>query len=325
MAELAHSTAQYSSGSQADEECNGSIVMHVLKYLHELDWFPDKARSECSTASPSQADASLDGGSSQYHPEPILAEPSLRHSFCRGTPVEGPTCLPIPADTWQYGETPIKPHSTMQLECLGRGMPKPEKLVPAAPGKRPMLLWCTANTREQSSVQTLACDFRHERYLHFQTAMKFTRWLFQQHRGRLQPWSVLVVRWREAKPAMSALLAARSGETSLLRPDDRRPPLRPATGGEASGGSKAWGVRIAVSHMVVTLESPAQEARAWDWVHAMQKEMPEVGMSVAWGNALTKVLTAILNEQGFCRQVPHFTAREPRVQLQASAFVSDAT
>merc|ERR1719158_122167 len=93
---------------------------------------------------------------------------------------------------------------------------------PCRASRKPlMLLWCrttTADTHEGLG-SVLEQNFRHKRMLHFVTPVKFTRWLFEQPRGRVHPWSVLVAGWREAKPCMNAIYAARTGDTSQLRPD----------------------------------------------------------------------------------------------------------
>jgi hypothetical protein len=65
--------------------------------------------------------------------------------------------------------------------------------------------------------------------VHFPTTASFINWLFIQPRGDIIPWATLVAGWREAKPCAMAILAARSGDTSRLRPDARRPGLRGLT------------------------------------------------------------------------------------------------
>lgn len=306
--------------TKAEDECNAHVVVHVLKYLHESDWFPNdrlSADTSSTASSPQDTDKEHEEGFLDGATSPYLLESSvlgqdfstslLTHPVCAAMQVQLPFPSASAPGTWQRCTATAKPHNLRP-----GGMHASEKLAPVAATKRPMLLWCTANTQDQAIMQTLGRDFRHQRYLHFQTSVKFTRWLFEQQRGRLQPWSVLVVGWREAKPSMSALLAARSGDTSLLRPDDRRPPLRSPTGGQCV----VKPARIAVSHMVVTLESPSQQARALAWVKSTQTFMPELNMSVVCGNTdLKKVLTAILNEQGFCRETPHFAPKELRTSM----------
>eukprot|EP00933_Yihiella_yeosuensis_P040832 TRINITY_DN35239_c0_g1_i2.p1 TRINITY_DN35239_c0_g1~~TRINITY_DN35239_c0_g1_i2.p1 ORF type:complete len:251 (+),score=51.64 TRINITY_DN35239_c0_g1_i2:266-1018(+) len=128
--------------------------------------------------------------------------------------------------------------------------------------RQPMLLWCEADPSQHAeSIEALAQNFRHQRFLYFQTPVKLTRWLFEQRRGHVTPWSVLVVGWREAKPCASAIAAAKSGCTERLRPDARRPQLRHLTGTHQA----APVVNTAVSTMVVILEKVSQETRAKQW------------------------------------------------------------
>jgi hypothetical protein len=101
--------------------------------------------------------------------------------------------------------------------------------------------------------------FRHGRLFYFRTPGKFTRWMFEQRRGSINPWAVLVTGWREAKPCASAIAAARSGCPSGLRPDARLSQLRAPEGGSQQH------VNIAVATMVVLLDSPQRESRAVLW------------------------------------------------------------
>mmetsp|Transcript_122977 Transcript_122977/g.309486 ORF Transcript_122977/g.309486 Transcript_122977/m.309486 type:complete len:323 (-) Transcript_122977:221-1189(-) len=142
--------------------------------------------------------------------------------------------------------------------------------------RRDMLLWC--GSREPTRMETLTDQFRHRKILYFPTPVKFSRWLFQQRRGAVTPWSVLVVGWREAKPCMLAIRAALSGDSSQLRPDARRAQLRApagiACGARSGGGQWADGDRggrghpisIAVGTMIVALDKLQQEPRVLSWI-----------------------------------------------------------
>lgn len=103
------------------------------------------------------------------------------------------------------------------------------------------------------------------RIMHFPTPVKFSRWLFKQHRGGDAgwAWATLVTGIREAKPCVEALAAAQTGDCSRLRPDLRRLSLRRPWG---SNGGIPDIVTIAVDSMIVIAPTVQQEARIKRWV-----------------------------------------------------------
>mmetsp|Transcript_40717 Transcript_40717/g.107669 ORF Transcript_40717/g.107669 Transcript_40717/m.107669 type:complete len:289 (+) Transcript_40717:211-1077(+) len=102
----------------------------------------------------------------------------------------------------------------------------------------------------------------------------FARWLFKQERGCLvHPRSILVSGFREAKPCMSALRAAYSGDASGLRPDAQRPQLA-APLGQADVGN-GGPLRTAVGTFVIMLDSPARQwDRAMSWLTSGKDFVP---------------------------------------------------
>jgi len=139
--------------------------------------------------------------------------------------------------------------------------------------QKQVLLVCKENLTDIDGMQELAKDFRHEKFFYFRTAVKFTRWLFKQHRGQVSPWSVLVVGWCEGKPCMTALEAAFSGDMSKVRPDARRAVLKKPSGG------RAWErrpVSIAVAKMVLLLDAPSQRERAQTWAKHVGGTIPDL-------------------------------------------------
>jgi len=144
-----------------------------------------------------------------------------------------------------------------------------------------MLLWCDGR-HEDSGIDELADNFRHRKILHFPTPVKFTRWLFQQRRGDITPWAVLVAGWREAKPCLLAIRAAHTGEVDCLRPDARRPELRSPT-------SSIWSSRrtcesranIAVAKMIVVVEKPQQELRIQSWIQTEMADLLDFQIELA--------------------------------------------
>lgn len=158
---------------------------------------------------------------------------------------------------------------------------------PTAQDKLCMLLWCSPTSQGVEQRRLVAPHFRHQKCLHFPTSVKFTRWLFEQHRGDINPWAVLVAGWREAKPCLAALSSAFTGLAEELRPDGRRPALRAPTVGRRP--AKQGGlVRIAVSTLLITVESSyahqAQaRARAASWVASVQNSIPGMRIILVLG------------------------------------------
>jgi len=106
-------------------------------------------------------------------------------------------------------------------------------------------------------ADALAQETRNTKMLHFENASSFTRWLFQQPRSSTTSANVLVASFREAKPCMDAIIAARSGDISKLRTDAKRPQLSEAE----------FGVEIsaAVAEMEVVVQTREQYKRAFNW------------------------------------------------------------
>jgi len=144
--------------------------------------------------------------------------------------------------------------------------------------QKQVLLVCMDSVTDMGAMKELASDFRHNKFFHFRTAVKFTRWLFEQHRGLISPWCLLVVGWRESKPCMTALEAAFSSDTGKVRPDAKRAELKKPSGGRASG---RWPVRIAVATMVVLLDSPSQHERAQLWANQVGGIVPDLKIVIA--------------------------------------------
>jgi len=133
--------------------------------------------------------------------------------------------------------------------------------VAAGPGT-PMVLWCEATPSNECQVmEALGSYYGNPRpqAVHFWTPARFTRWLFGQPRGEVDPWALLIVGWREAKPSAMAIAAARSDDTSSLRPDARRPQLLPLT------GTPSAEVGVAVEAMIIILEQAQHYERVAAW------------------------------------------------------------
>lgn len=147
------------------------------------------------------------------------------------------------------------------LEPSIRGVPRP----PPSAATPSLVIWCEAKPkRTVEDIQAVANVFVNEPWqiLQFQTPVQFTRWLFEQPRGNISPWALLMVNWREAKPCAMALAAARNGDVSQLRPDARRPEL-PMVSGPLPPDRQ---VGLAVSTMVIMVERPELEARVASWI-----------------------------------------------------------
>lgn len=154
---------------------------------------------------------------------------------------------------------------------------------PGSPQLRPVL-WCGVVVPEAESMEALATRLEvggRSRFL--ENASEFTRWLFEQPRGAVQPWAILVVAWRDAKPCAMAIAAAHSGDAGALRPDSRRAPLPPVLGD--SGGP----VHVAVKSMVIKLHQPEQEERAKVWLKSEGGRIANVAVHLVQDIAQMKV------------------------------------
>jgi len=91
----------------------------------------------------------------------------------------------------------------------------------------------------------------------FAQSAEFSRWFFQQPRGAVKPWCILVVDWREAKRCVGVIAAAITGCTDRLRPDRLRPELPPITGTLDEQDA----VQVAVKDVVVKTRKPLSDER----------------------------------------------------------------
>ncbi|CAE8692575.1 unnamed protein product, partial [Polarella glacialis] len=107
------------------------------------------------------------------------------------------------AASMNWSNIPRPPGLSLQDESAGAASngSQPDGCVP-------VLLWCEVNpTSHSGCIDAVARNFSEQQFMYFQTPVKFTRWLFQQQRGTMKPWAVLVVGWREAKPCAHAIAA----------------------------------------------------------------------------------------------------------------------
>lgn len=160
-------------------------------------------------------------------------------------------------------------------------IPAPQfpKTTPSGlPPRTPMVVWCEAKpTRLEETLATLAPYFggKAPTLLHCETPGRFTRWLFSQPRGAVEPWALLVVGWREAKRCAMAIGAARLGDASQLRPDAKRPPVPPLV------GQPLGEVGLAIKEMIMLLESSQQEARIAAWARSTGSRMAGLDIRLA--------------------------------------------
>lgn len=154
--------------------------------------------------------------------------------------------------------------------------PQREPPPKGGPGS-PMVLWCEATpTHEVQAMEALEGYYGSYRpqVVHFWSPARFTRWLFGQPRGEVEPWALLIVGWREAKPSAMAIAAARSGDTSALRPDARCPQLQPLQGKPAE-------VQVAVEAMIIMLEKPEHHDRVAAWAKDGGRQLAGMEIHVA--------------------------------------------
>lgn len=262
----------------------------MLWNVSAQDLFEDLKPNEDNTDFESESYCSKDSyGSGACPSTGSSASKEGPHSW--GSPM--PWLAPAPA----LGALPA---STARLQAQGPATPgsvgaawgcvDQEAPVDVAPGT-PMVLWCEAKpTRQQESMAALATYFGDDvpHFVYFQTPARFTRWLFDQPRGAVVPWAVLVVGWREAKPCAMAIGAARSGDVTPLRPDARRPMLQPVLG-ELSDQ-----VGVAVEAMIIMLEKPEQEARVVMWANSGGSRIASLDIHVAGDNTSMHSLIASL-------------------------------
>lgn len=121
---------------------------------------------------------------------------------------------------------------------------------------RPTVVWCACDNSVEPSSIIRGCSPSPD-LLMMDTPVSFTRWLVEQPRGQVTPWSILVVGWRSTKPCASAILAAHTGDISGLRPDKKRCFLSSAKGQGL--------VKTAVAAIIVALDSDDLEPRVSKW------------------------------------------------------------
>jgi len=195
------------------------------------------------------------------------------------------------------------------MACAGAVMEG--QMAQTIPGG-PVVLWCEIKpvpAKQAEVMQALSgCyDGIRPQLYHFPTPARFTRWLFEQPRGDVNPWALLVVGWREAKPSAMALGAARTGDTSSLRPDARRPQLLPITGNPANK------VHTAIESMIIVLEKPEHEDRVLQWAQDAGRTTASLDIHVVTDQAsLDNVAESIIAARN--AEVP-FTPPVGRVTL----------
>ncbi|CAK0897410.1 unnamed protein product [Prorocentrum cordatum] len=135
--------------------------------------------------------------------------------------------------------------------------------------RRCSLLWCAgAQGCDDEEVHSMLRRLPPLEFHRTSSEVEFARWLFAQPRGTVTPSSILVTGWREAKPCMAAIRAARTGETGNLRKDGRRPRLPAATPDRGALNG------VAVGAMVIMVQKPAQESRARTWLSGEDASSP---------------------------------------------------
>jgi len=128
------------------------------------------------------------------------------------------------------------------------------------------LILCIAD--KSVFADALTQQLRGRRVLRFDTEIAFARWLFEQPRNATMLATMLVVGLREAKPCMDAISAVRTGDISLLRPDQRRPQLSQAAPGVE--------ISAAVAEMAVVVQTKSAEKRAVKWAERKGSLDPNV-------------------------------------------------
>jgi len=142
----------------------------------------------------------------------------------------------------------------------------------------PMVLWCEGSASGRvEHIKSLADRFYRSEFRHFTSPVNFTRWLFEQGVSTAEPWAVLVVGWREAKPCTLAIRAAVTGNTSGLRYDAKCPPLKFPAGPLPEGAR----LTTAVKAIIVIPDSETQADRAEEWAHTEARNC-RAGLHVAY-------------------------------------------
>lgn len=148
----------------------------------------------------------------------------------------------------------------------------------SAPVRRPnsvytTLVWCEADVFKESG-QPFRQELQTLEYAHvkpYKSADRFTRWLFKQPRGC--SWCVLLCGWREAKPCVNSVAAARTGRYEMLttaRPEKLHP-LMPPHNVDGKVDPSGETVQCAIAHTIV-LTSPGRQYRdAAKWCRAISR------------------------------------------------------
>jgi len=127
----------------------------------------------------------------------------------------------------------------------------------------------------------------------------FARWLFAQERGLTTPTAKLMVRWRELKACLGAIIAAQTGVTVGLRLDNQRPPLTEVKGVMPKGELP----RIAVNSIVVLTDSDLSYLRAAQYVSKKRDHFPGISFTVCHMDAAEWVLQGSHGEDVFTAEL----------------------
>lgn len=223
-----------------------------------MDGFDDQFKWEAMTNYSAFSASQSSGG---WLSEQDLDEPLQ-------VPVNLSTAL---ASTWQLGGLPLPPGLPPPPP---RGAPEqPEVALAQDQAQRlPLLIWCGFDPGSEPDRAMTT-----QRRMYFRGHVHFTRWLFMQPRGAVQPFAVLVVSWREAKPCAVAIGAARSGKVDALRIDSKRPELPEITGEVPPDGL----VGIAISSVIILAEDEEQQTRALQWAARKGNHMTSLDIQIA--------------------------------------------
>jgi len=129
-----------------------------------------------------------------------------------------------------------------------------------------LLIWVESNPiGGDVSLKRVEMAFSPGHCMHFHSAARFTRWLFDQDRGQhVVPHALLVVGPREAKPCAQALVAARTEDLGL-RTDAKRMPKAPGVHQSHN---------IVVGGIVCVSENKRQLSKLKKWLNSQRMISP---------------------------------------------------
>ncbi|MCS5642198.1 MAG: hypothetical protein NZ807_02920 [Dehalococcoidia bacterium] len=163
----------------------------------------------------------------------------------------------------------VVPHAPV---AVAEERPPPEaSSEPPSPSWPDHLICCCDDATADSMAQSL---LRHGLVINkfVSSPTTFSRWLVTQSRGEVSPWTVLVTNRRDAKPCAMAILAARTGDESLLRRDAQRSRLVPVS------GTLDRMVQVAIRTLYILLQDTDQgDARLPKWAVTMDLDIRLVG------------------------------------------------